>query len=344
MGINLAEIIVKNTISLNSLSGKLVAIDAFNAIYQFLSSIRQEDGTPLQDFKGNVTAHLSGLYYRTARLLENGIKPIYVFDGQVPEFKRKTRIKREETKKAAEEKWKKALEEERYEDAKKFAKATSRLTEKMIDESKVLLRGMGIPVIQAPSEGEAQASQMVLNGEAYAAASQDYDSLLFGSTRLVRNISITGKRKVPRQNRFIIIEPEEISLNETLKQLEISREQLIMLGLLVVTDFNEGVPRIGPKTAHKIVKGKNFEYVKKYVKEKYTYEFEGNIDEVFEFFLNPPYEKTEKQKWGNVNSEEIKKLLCEEHDFSEERIDRVLERMQVTFKESGAQSKLDKWF
>ncbi|MFH2106712.1 MAG: flap endonuclease-1 [Candidatus Micrarchaeota archaeon] len=345
MGVDLGDISIKRPITLEMLSGKQVAIDAFNTLYQFLASIRQEDGTPLQDSHGNITAHLSGLFYRTSKLIESGIKPIYVFDGKVPEFKFKKRLEREQTKKDAEEKWKKALEEERYEDAKKFAQATSRLTHEMVDESKELLKAMGIPVVQAPSEGEAQASMMVENGEAYASASQDYDSLLFGSPRLVRNINITGKRKVPRQNRFINIEPEEIILKETLEALGVSREQLIIVGILVGTDFNEGVMRVGPKTALKIVKErKTFDEVKGHVREKYNYEFEKNIDEVYDFFMNPPHEKTGKLKAGRLDENRIKTILCEKHEFSEERIERVMEKIKNAVLESNSQSKLDNWF
>lgn len=346
MGVDLGDLAVKRHISLASLSGKVIAIDAFNIIYQFLASIRQEDGTPLMDFKGRITAHLSGLFYRSARLLENGIKPIYVFDGTPPKFKGATQAARTYAKKEAEKKWKEALEQEKFEEAKRYAQATSRLTSEMVKESKELLKAMDIPSLQAPTEGEAQAAYMVQQGLAYATASQDYDALLFGSPLLLRNISITGKRKIPRQNRFVIVEPEEIDLEETLNSLQLTRKQLILMGILTGNDFNKGVKRVGPKTALKIVKEhKTLRSIQKYAKEKYNHEFEEDVEAIYKFFLKPPVEKSKgKFSWGNVDALNIHKILCEEHDFNEERIARTTEKMITSYKEKTSQSKLDKWF
>jgi flap endonuclease-1 len=346
MGVDLGDLAVKHAVTLESLSGKILAVDAFNVIYQFLSSIRQEDGTPLMDFKGRITAHLSGLFYRTSKLVQNGIKPVFVFDGPPSEFKEKTKQMRAEVKRKAEEKWRAALDEGRMKDAKMYASATSRLTGEMIEESKVLLTGMGIPFVQALSEGEAQASVMVQKGIAYATASQDYDALLFGSPVMLRNLNISGRRKVPRQDRYVMVEPEEIALRETLESLGINRDKLIWVGLLVGTDFNEGVPRVGPKTALKIVKEvPTFSELQKMVKEKYDYEFEIEPERLIDFFLNPPYaEISERPRWGNPNPEAVKKILVEEHDFAAERVEKTLTDLALAHKEKGAQKKLGDWF
>ncbi len=344
MGVDISDLAVRHNITMENLSGKVVAVDAFNIIYQFLSSIRQEDGTPLMDSKGQITAHLSGLFYRNAKILENGIRPIYVFDGKPPFFKKKTTEERNKIKKEAEEKWKLALAEERMGDARKFAQATSRLTGDMIDESKKLLVAMGIPVIQAPSEGEAQSADMVRQGIAYASVSQDYDSLLFGSPLLVRNLSITGRRKVPRQDRYILVEPEEIRLDETLNAMGITREQLVMMGLMIGTDFCEGIERVGPKTALKIIKTiNNLDELASYVKTKYNKEFQENINEVYDFFLKPPIIKVEKQKFGNVMPDEVRKILIDNHEFSPERIEGTLANIMRVSKEMGTQKRLDEW-
>ncbi len=346
MGVNLGDLAIKHKAAIADFSGKPIAIDAMNMLYQFLASIRQEDGTPLKDFKGRVTGHLSGLFYRTAKLVSGGLKPIYVFDGKPPRFKEKEIEARNKVKKEAELKWKKALEEEKLEEAKRYAQGSSRLTREMVEESKELLSAMGIPWVQAISEGEAEAAWMVRKGMCHASASQDYDSLMFGSPVLVRNLSITGRRKVPRQNRYINVEPEMIRLEETLDSLGISREQLILIGLMEGTDFNEGVRGVGPKTGLKIAKEHGtLDEVKKYVKEKYDYEFEENIDEVYDFFLKPPIEKEIKRpEWRDANIGKVKKLLVEEHDFSEERVGRTLENMMGVIKEAESQKKLDKWF
>ena len=345
MGVDLGDLAVKNTITLQSLSGKVIAIDAFNMLYQFLASIRQPDGTPLMDHKGNVTAHLSGLFYRTCKLIENGIKPVYVFDGEAHAFKERVQVERATVKKAAEKKWKEALELEKYAEAKKYAQATSRLTREMADESKLLLEKMGVPVVQAPSDGEAQAAVMVQEGKAYATASQDYDALMFGSPVLVRNISITGRRKVPRQNRYIMVEPEEIKLKETLSALGIGREKLIFIGILAGTDFNKGIKGVGPKTALKIVKQiEDMDGLLEYVKEKYDYQFEVDIEEVFTLFLDPPHEPVKKPKWKDVDADAVSEILVEKHDFSEERVEKTINDLKKITKEHAAQSKLEKWF
>lgn len=346
MGVDLGDLAIRHNITLESLNGKIIAVDAFNVIYQFLSSIRQEDGTPLMDFKGKITAHLSGLFYRNARLIQSGIKPIYVFDGPASEFKERTLEMRAATKRKAEEKWRAALEEGRMKDAKMYASATSRLTGEMIEESKSLLGAMGIPYVQAPSEGEAQAAAMVQRGIAYATASQDYDVLMFGSPLLVRNLSITGRRKVPRQDRYIMVEPEEINLRETLDSLGISREKLIWAGLLVGTDFNEGVPRVGPKTALKIVKECNsLGNLQQNIKDKYGFEFQVDPQLLLDFFLNPPYKEAQGRfKWGDLDPNKVKALLVEEHDFALERVEKTLSDLLHSFKEKGAQKKLGDWF
>jgi len=345
MGVDLGDLAIKNTISLQSLSGKIIAVDAFNIIYQFLASIRQEDGTPLSDFKGNVTAHLSGLFYRNAKLLDNGIRPVYVFDGKAHHFKGKVQKERAKTKKEAEKKWKEALALEKYEDARKFAQATSRLTPAMVEESKKLLEAMGIPVVQAPREGEAQAAMMVKEGMAYATASQDYDVLMFGSPLLVRNLSITGRRKVPRQNRYIMVEPELIRLEETLSALAVDRAGLIIIGILTGTDFNEGIKGVGPKTALKIVQEhRSLDEVIGYVREKYDYQFEVDAEEVFNMFLDPPYTPVEDLKWTDIDLNTVSRILVDEHDFSEDRIHKIITDLKEKSKERAAQSKLDKWF
>ncbi|MFH1685112.1 MAG: flap endonuclease-1 [Candidatus Micrarchaeota archaeon] len=345
MGVDLGDLAVKNTIALPSLSGKIIAVDAFNIIYQFLASIRQEDGTPLSDFKGNITAHLSGLFYRNAKFLDAGIKPIYVFDGKAHPLKQRVQTERKTIKKQAEQKWKEALEQEKYADARKFAQATSKLTPLMVKESMQLLESMGIPVVQAPSDGEAQAAIMVQQGLAHATASQDYDAMMFGSPLLLRNLSITGRRKVPRQNRYIMVEPELINLKETLSSLQIDRTSLIFIGMLSGTDFNEGIRGVGPKTALKIVREhKTLDEIIAYVKEKYDYQFEVDAEEVFHLFLDPPYKPVENLKFGQLDEDSISKLLVDEHDFSEDRIVKVLGDLQKRVKERAAQSKLDNWF
>jgi len=342
MGVQISSILPKKEIDLADLSGKKIAIDAFNIIFQFLSIIRQkETGEPLRDSKGRVTSHLSGLFYRNLRLLEAGIKPLYVFDGKPPELKKETIKERDERRDEALKKWAEAVKEGRKEDIMVYAQASSKLTDEMIKESKLLLEAMGIPCIQAPSEGEAQATQIVVNGDAYAVGSQDMDCLLFGCPRLVRNLSITGKRKLPRQEKWIDINPEIIELEESLKELGITREQLIILGMLVGTDYNpEGIEGIGPKKALSLVKEKKD---LESVLESVNWISPNDPKKIFNLFINPKVTNDYQIKWGEVNVEKIKKIMVDEHEFSEERIENGINKI-LNIKKSGSQSKLDGWF
>ena len=341
MGVQISQLLPKKEIKLEDLAGKRIAIDAFNIIFQFLSIIRQkETGEPLRDSKGRVTSHLSGLFYRNLKFLEAGIKPIYVFDGEPPKMKKGTIEEREARRKEARQKWEEALKEGRKEDVMVYAQASSKLTDEMIQESKKLLTALGIPCVQAPSEGEAQASFMVLKGDAFAAASQDSDSLLFGCPKLVRNLSITGKRKMPRQERWIDINPELIELEKVLEELQITREQLIMIGMLVGTDYNPGIPGFGPKKALALVKQKkSLDELLKDI----DWNCENDPEEIFNFFLKPKVAEHYEIRFGEIDKEAVKKIMVDEHDFSEERIESNLAKLIET-KKKGSQSSLAGWF
>lgn len=344
MGTKLAEIIEAQKISLSDLSGKKIAIDAFNTLYQFLSTIRQPDGTPLMDSKGRVTSHLSGLFYRNINLLEQGILPVFVFDGESPELKSGEVARRKEIREAAYEEWQVAKEEGRMEDARKAAQASSRLTSEMIEESKRLLDAMGIPHIQASSEGEALAAQMARDGTVWASASQDNDSLLYNCPRMVRNLSISGRRRVSRAKTFKIISPELIDLDFNLKLLGISREQLIDIAMLVGTDYNDKVPKIGQKTALKLVK--ELGSIEEIIKEG-KYEIDFPYEEIRAIFLNPPKDEIKALEWGIPQLDETVKILCSGHDFSVNRVRPSLERVSEKLEEirgSSQQSTLSDFF
>ncbi|MEM4691191.1 MAG: flap structure-specific endonuclease, partial [Desulfurococcaceae archaeon] len=230
MGVNLKDLIPDKCRvvidDLRVLKGKIVAIDAYNALYQFLAAIRQPDGTPLMDSKGRVTSHLSGLFYRTINIVEEGVKPVYVFDGKPPEMKAEELRRRSQVKEEASKKYEEAVSSGDLEAARKYAMISSKLTDTMVYSAKKLLDAMGIPYVEALSEGEAQAAYLVINGDAWATASQDYDSLLFGSPRLLRNLTISGKRKLPGREEYIEVKPEIIELDNLLKELGIKRDQL----------------------------------------------------------------------------------------------------------------------
>ncbi len=341
MGVNLSEIVEGREIELSHLKNKIIALDALNAMYQFLSSIRQQDGKPLMDRKGRITSHLSGLFYRTINLLENGIKPVYVFDGKPPKLKQKVIEERKKYREEAEKEWLKALKEGDIERARSYAMRAARVDSSMIEQAKRLLEYMGIPYVQAPSEGEAQAAYMVIRGDAFAAASQDYDSLLFGAKRLVRNLAITGRRKLPRKNVYIEVKPELILLEEVLKKNNLTREQLIDIAILIGTDYNpDGVKGIGIKKALELIrKYKSIEEIarRNVVRIDFPYE------EIKKIFLNPEVTDKYEIKFPGFDREKIISFLCDEHDFSIERVENALKRLESVYP-SKKQRSLDAWF
>jgi len=347
LGVNLKELIPKEsrkTVDLVELRGKTVSIDGYNALYQFLTAIRQPDGTPLMDSKGRITSHLSGLFYRTINLMEHGIKPVYVFDGKPPEIKAAEIARRKKVKEEAIKKYEEALAKGDLEAAKRYAQMASKLTEDMVEDAKKLLTAMGIPWVQAPAEGEAQAAYMAAKGDVWAAGSQDYDSLLFGAPRLIRNLTITGKRKLPRKDVYIEIKPEIILLDSVLEKLKISREQLIDIGILLGTDYNpEGVKGIGPKTALRLIK--TYGSLEKAIK-VIKAEFPVDPLEIKKYFLNPPKTETYTIKWNEPDEKAVIEILVYEHDFSETRVKNALQRLLKAYRDhiKTRQLGLDMWF
>ena len=322
MGVNLKDIVPHQNIDFEELHGKTIAIDALNTLYQFLASIRQPDGTPLMNSKGEITSHLTGLLYRTSNLLNMGIKPIYVFDGKPPELKRRELNRRAELKKESALEWEKAKQECRIEDAMKHAKRTSRLTDVMLEDSKKLLNLMGIPFIQAPSEGEAQCVHLCLKNHAWAVGSQDYDALLFGAPRLVKGLTLSGK-----------MELSIVHLEKTLSELGISREQLIDIALLVGTDFNDGVMGIGPKKGLKAVKENKIGEL----------QLDFDLDELRKIFLKPEVTDDYKISWGLADEKGLTEFLCGRHDFSQARVANAAKELTERQKAFSQQS-LERWF
>jgi flap endonuclease-1 len=338
MGVDISSLVDAKQIALEDLAGRSIAIDAFNTLYQFLSMIRQPDGTPLMDREGRVTSHLSGLFYRSAALLELGIRPAYVFDGKPPELKQKTIEARKAAKAEAEKEWKRALEEGDLKRALSKATRTSRLNSDMIEESLVLLDALGIPWIRAPSEGEAQMSHLVRKGDIWAGASQDFDAILFGTPNLVRNLTLAGKRRLP-SGKTVDVSPEIIALSDVLSSLQVTREQLVDMGILIGTDFNDGVRGIGPKKSLNLIrKHGSIEGIRAEGKVAVPEEFE----DVRRIFLEPEVSDDYSLLWGRVNQEAVRRILCDKHGFSVDRIDVVLERVAAK-QNTRAQKSLDSW-
>lgn len=343
MGVDLGDLVPRTPADLSSLSGKSVAIDAYNALYQFLAIIRQPDGTPLMDHTGKITSHLSGLFYRTCNLLELGIRPIYVFDGTPPALKEAEIKRRMKVKEEAIKKYEAALKEGRIEEARMYAQMTSHLKDYMSEDAKQLLTLIGVPWVQAPSEGEAQAAHIVKRGDANFCASQDYDSLLFGAPYLLRNLTISGRRKLPRKDVYVEINPEIIELRRVLSELGITHEQLIEIGILVGTDFNpDGVKGIGPKSALKLIK--TYGSLEKALSAIKDAEFPVEPAKIKEIFLHPNVTDNYKIEWKEPNVEGVLDFLCGEKDFSEDRVRKALEKAIEGMRKIRGRRTLEAWF
>ena len=323
MGVLLTPIIVKETLTLEALRGRLLAVDGNGELYQFLALIRLRDGTPLRDSKGRITSHLAGLFYRTTRLIADyGLKLAFVFDGTPPPRKTAEIGRRRTVRQRYERERDEALRAGNLAQAYSKATMTSRLTREMVAEARELLRLLGIPTVQAPSEAEAQAAYMTGRNDVWAAASKDYDSLLFGAPRVVRFLTISGKEFLPTQGAFRPIVPELIELHRLLVALGISREQLVDLGILVGTDFNDGVKGIGPKKALKLVR--DWGAIER-MPEEMQREV-GDIEQVRQIYLNPDVTDEYDLTFGEPDFPAVVEFLCGEREFSRERVTAALER------------------
>ena len=337
LGVNLTPIIVKSVVDLAALRRCSLAVDAFNVLHQFLALIRKRDGTPLMDDEGRVTSHLVGLAFRTTRLIADyQVKPVFVFDGRPHPLKLAEVERRRALRRKAEEEYAVAIEAD--DQATAFSKAvmTGRLTEDLVEDSKRLLDLLGIPWVQAPSEGEAQAAYMACRGDVWGVNSRDYDSLLFGAPRLVRYVTIHGEEWLPSLGRARRLEPEIIHLNAFLKHHNITREQLVDLAIMVGTDFNDGIRGIGPKTALRLVKRHGR---LEYMPEEVVARLPGNYNEIRRLYLEPDVADDYRVEVSALQEEKLYTFLCDEHSFSKRRVDVIVDRMRRFHK----QRRLEEW-
>jgi flap endonuclease-1 len=343
LGVDLGDLVPRQKTSLDELAGKTFAVDAFNALYQFLAIIRGPTGAPLMDREGRVTSHLSGLLYRTTNLAERGIRLVYVFDGIPPTLKEVEIKRRRAIKEEAIIKYEVAITKGEVAEARKLAQATASLKDVMIDDAHQLLEYLGVPSVQAPSEGEAQAAYMNARGDVWGAVSQDYDSLLFGANRLLRNLAITGKRKLPMREAYVQVDPEIIRLEETLAALRLNQEQLIDLGILIGTDFNpDGFKGIGPKTAIKLLRENSS--LEGIAKKNPEFKTPVNLERIRQIFSKPQVTSQYSLRWREPQTEQVVRFLCGERDFNEERVRTAVERAKSGLATAASEKPLESFF
>ena len=340
MGVDLGSAIPREKIELQNISGWTLAVDAYNTLYQFLAIIRGADGSHLKDNRGRVTSHISGLFYRNVNLMELGIKLVFVFDGKPPELKAEEIERRSAQRRQAKDQYLKALQVGDMVQARKFAEASTVLRRDMVADAKSLLDAMGVPWVDAPSEGEAQAAVMAAEGTVNAVASQDHDSLVFGAPVLVRNVTISGKRRLPSKGIMINVVPERITLAAVLSATGLSREQLVDFAILLGTDFNpDGFEGVGPVRA--------MNYLKKYgrledIRELGQKLARVNYQAIRELYMNAPAVRGVAPSWGTPDRDRLLAYLVGEHSFSRERVEAGLARLQV--KREAPSETLEKWF
>jgi flap endonuclease-1 len=324
MGVDIGDLFKKETITFKDLHDRIIVIDAYNVLHQFLASIRQRDGTPLKNSKGEITSHLSGLFSRTANMVEARILPVFAFDGKPHPLKAKTLEERRIRKERAEKEYQEALKIGDLKKARMKAQQTGRLTDETIQQSKDLLEALGIPYIQAPSEGEAQASHMVKKGDAFAVGSQDYDCLLLGTPVLIRNLTSSGRRKLPGKEAYTKVFIKQIRLKTNLKSLGITQKQLVDMAILIGTDFNDGIKGIGPKKSLALIKKNgNVENALATIGGENLQTIE-EIKEIRKIFLKPEITDDYKLEWPGADTEKVIKILCDKHHFKIDRVEPVL--------------------
>lgn len=335
-------------LDLKSYTGRTVACDASMSIYQFLIStqhIKSGFGlTELKDQHGNLTGHLLGLFNRSIMMMEKGVRPCWVFDGKPPEAKHKTIKERKEKKQNADEGKAQAIEDGDMDKVLKFANQSVRVTPQMTADAKELVRLLGLPVIEAPCEAEAQCSVMAKKGIVYAVATEDMDCLTFGCPILLRDFTNKDDPVI------------EIKLEKVLEGLEITMEQFIDICILCGCDYADSIDGIGSIKAHKMILDyKTIEGVIEHItkanedpkkKKKYTYEEDKfNFQECRKLFESPEVTDPDQidLKWNTPDHEGLKKFLCEMKGFSETRIDSAIKRISLA-KDKSSQQRLDSFF
>ncbi|XP_050445677.1 flap endonuclease 1 [Cataglyphis hispanica] len=317
--------------------GRKIAVDASMCLYQFLIAVRSE-GAQLTTVDGETTSHLMGTFYRTIRLVEQGIKPVYVFDGKPPNLKSGELAKRAERRDEAQKLLQAAEEDGNVEAIDKFSRRLVKVTKNHADEAKQLLQLMGIPYIDAPCEAEAQCAALVKAGKVFATATEDMDALTFGCNVLLRRLTLSEARKLPVQ---------EIHLDKVLTDLELNHDEFIDLCIMLGCDYTGSIKGVGPKRAIELIK--NYRSLDKIIEnidtKKYSVPESWNYKEARLLFQEPEVMNAEdiQLKWSEPDEEGLVKFLCGDKQFSEERVRNGAKKLHKA-RNTSTQGRLDSFF
>lgn len=317
--------------------GRKIAIDASMCLYQFLIAVRNE-GVQMVSAEGKTTSHLMGMFYRTIRLVENGIKPVYVFDGKPPDLKSGELMKRAERREEAQKALNEATQIGDTAEMDKMSRRLVKVSKEHVEESKQLLTLMGIPFVESPGEAEAQCAALVESGKVYATATEDMDALTFGTKVLVRHMTFSEARKMPIQ---------EFCFEKILEGLELTKEQFIDLCILLGCDYCDSIRGIGPKKSIEYIREhKNLETIlKKIDSSKYPAPADWNYEGARNLFLNPEITDPEQidLKWNEPDEEGLVKYLCGDKQFAEDRVRNGVKKLMKS-RSGTTQGRLDSFF
>ncbi|EEB06605.1 FEN-1 endonuclease [Schizosaccharomyces japonicus yFS275] len=318
--------------------GRKVAIDASMSLYQFLIQVRGQDGQQLMNDQGETTSHLMGMFYRTLRMVDNGLKPCYVFDGKPPTLKSGELAKRASRQQKAREEREEAKEVGTAEMVDKFAKRTVRVTRQHNDEAKKLLELMGIPYVNAPCEAEAQCAALARAGKVYAAASEDMDTMCFQAPILLRHLTFSEQRKEPIS---------EYSFEKTIEGLNFTIEQFVDLCILLGCDYCDPIRGVGPARAVELIRqhGNLDNFVKDADKKKFPIPEDWPYQDARRLFLEAEVQEAKdiELKWRAPDEQGIIKFLVEEKGFNEDRVRVGINRL-VKASKTIPQGRLDSFF
>lgn len=319
--------------------GRKIAIDASMSIYQFLIVVGRTGTEMLTNEAGEVTSHLQGMFTRTIRLLEAGIKPVYVFDGQPPDLKKQELAKRYAKRADATEDLTEAIEKGDKEDIEKFSKRTVKVTKQHNEECKKLLGLMGVPVVEAPSEAEAQCAALCKSGKVYAVASEDMDSLTFGATRFLRHLMDPSSKKIPVM---------EFEMAKVLEELNLTMDQFIDLCILSGCDYCDNIKGIGGQTALKLIRqhGSIESILENINRERYQIPDDWPYQEARRLFKEPLVfreDEVPELKWSSPDEEGLISFLVNENGFNHDRVTKATEKIKAA-KSKSSQGRLESFF
>ena len=316
----------------DALRGKILVVDALVTIYQMLATIRGPDGYFLTDSRGRITSHLVGIFNRECRLMGMGIRSIYVFDGPPHPLKRRILKERRREKEKFLGKFLEAVRRGNVDQAIKLGKRAMFVTDDMVREAKTLIKLLGIPIVQAPHDAEAQAAYIVSRGQAYALATRDWDAFLYGAPRIIMHWRITPDEYLPSRL---------YELEELLGAMGMDRRRLIDLAMLLGTDFNPGGFRgIGPKRAYGLIKTYgSVERLLELGKIKWTWDI--SPEDIRRVFLDPPRTDNYEISFGEPDVDGLLDFLVGEHNFSPRRVKEQIRSAIRGLRRLGEQTRID---